>query len=122
MMIETNRLFETTKGLLINYFQDYIIPYSFSQTQNNLIVSIFNTSNLNQIFQGYLMPFSEYSTNGKLEYFCKSINVGNQLVSINPIDDFKLKFRPNRNGDYLITIDEILNINNNTDLITLQTN
>lgn len=106
-MINSNNLFQVNVALKINYYEDFIIPYSFNSFQKNLIVTIFNSDNINQKYQGLIIPFSEYDINGQLEYFGKEIYTGNTLLQVNTTEPFKLKFRPNRNGLYFISIDEI---------------
>jgi hypothetical protein len=111
-MFTVNRIFEVSQALEISYFNSFSIPYTFNINQRQLIITVHNSSNINQVNQGVIIPFSNYGISGELEYFQKTIYTGNQLLQINPIDDFKLKFRPYRNGEYFITIDEVI-----TDLI-----
>ena len=107
-MIQTNRIFEVSQALEIDYYGSFIIPFTFSQEQRQLIVTITNASNYNQQKMGEIIPFTEYGIGGQLDYFQKSIYAGNNYLETSAIDDYKLKFKPYKNGNYFITIDEII--------------
>jgi hypothetical protein len=119
-MITTNRLFEISQAVNVALFNDFIIPFDFAQNQSKLIITITNTSNYNQVRMGDIIPFSEYNINGELDYFQQTIYSGNSYLEVNAIDDFKLKFRAYRNGNYFITIDEIIQNSQLDNIPTIQ--
>ena len=113
MSFTINNLFQISQALEVSRFNDYIIPFTFSQ--GSLVISIFNSSNINQVYQGSIIPFSVIGNDQHLHYSFNDIYVGNQALNIKKIEEnYQLKFRPNRNGLYFIRIDE-LEIESNND-------